>query len=335
MAITSGQHAKESSMILPAPGIADIAAEPQSAATPKLQHRYFAYGMKIRSDISLPELQPFDSAVADLTLRREILPLPMPEAGQAIFEFGETDAYIGFGGIGHFSVPQTGLVTFEPSQDADPTLVNLVLLGSVMATVLYRRGLLTLHASGIDIGGRGAVFMGNKGAGKSTTAAAFISAGHRLLTDDVLPIDLSSDGAPKILPGFPQLKLSEAATSRIALPESTKIPITNSGFYKSRLRLAGSFSARTVPPAAFYVLAPGEKFGATPLSGVEAMAALMANAYHARFGSQVFHGLAAAALMQQCAALAREVPVRRLCIPRNLDQLPELVSFVERDVGLT
>jgi hypothetical protein len=320
-------------MILPEPGLANIAEESHPAATPEFKHSYFAYGMVIHSDVELPELQPFDSAVADLTFKCEALPRPMPEASQAVFEFAETNVYIGLGGIGQFSVSQPGLVTFEPSPGANPTLVNLVLLGSAMATVLHRRGLLTLHASGIDIGGRGAIFMGNKGAGKSTTAAAFISAGHRLLTDDVLPIDLSGDESPKILPGFPQLKLSEAAASSIVLPQSTMIPISDSGFYKSRLRLAGSFSSRTVSPAAFYVLARGDNFQATTLSGTDAMAALMANAYHARFGSQVFHGAAAAALMQQCAALARAVPVRVLRVPRDLDRLAELVSFVERDVA--
>lgn len=322
-------------MILLAPGAETIVEDSQSAAAPVSQHRYFAYGMKIHSDMELAELQPLDSPAADLTFRQAALPRPIPEAGQSVFEFGETEAYLGFGGIGHFCLPRPGIVTFERAPGADPGWVSLGLLGAVMATVLHRRGLLTLHASGIDLHGRGAVFMGNKGAGKSTTAAAFISAGHRLLTDDVLPIDVSGDATFRILPGFPQLKLSESASRGIALPDSTTTPISNIGFNKSRLRLAGSFSALSVPPAAFYVLAPGDDVAATPLSGTEAMTALMANAYHARFGAQVFHGTVAATLMRQCAALARAVPVRVLRVPRDLDRLPHLVSFVEHDMGLT
>jgi len=128
-----------------------------------------------------------------------------------------------------------------------------------------------------------------------------------------------------ILPGFPQLKISEAASAVIALPETTVVPITNIGFNKSRLRLAGSFSAQTVPPGVFYVLAPGENFESTPLEGQAAMMALMVNAYHVRNGSVVFHGQAA----------ARAVPVQTLKVPRGLDQLPALVSFVARDMGLT
>jgi hypothetical protein len=63
------------------------------------------------------------------------------------------------------------------------------------------------------------------------------------------------------------------------------------------------------------------------------MAALMANAYHARYGAAVFHGAAAAAHMRQCAALANAVPIRMLTIPRELDRLTDLVRFVEHDVG--
>jgi hypothetical protein len=316
------------------PGPAHAAEESQPASALAHQHRYFAFGMTIHSDVALGELQPFESAAADLLFRRQPLPRPMPGAEQAVFEFGGAEAYLGFGGIGHFLLPRPGLVLFDPSPDVDPAVFNLFLLGSVMATVLQRRGLLTMHASGIDIGGRGAIFMGNKGAGKSTTAAAFVRAGHRLLTDDILPFEQADDAGFDMVPGYPQLKLSEMASTRIALPGAAIIPIRNAGILKSRLRLAGSFSAQTVAPAVFYVLAPGERFEAVTLSGIEAMTALMANAYHARFGSKVFHGAAAATLMRQCAALVRVVPVRLLKVPRDLARLGELVGFVERDMGV-
>jgi hypothetical protein len=298
-------------------------------------YRYYAFGMTIHSDLELPDLQPFDSELPDLTFRRAPLSRSLPEAPQSMFEFGAAESYLGFGGIVQFSIPNPGLVIFESAPGADANFYSLGLLGSVMATVLHRRGLLTMHASGIGISGRGAVFMGDKGAGKSTTAASFIAAGHRLLTDDVLPIDLADGPSFKILPGFPQLKLSEAASRVIALQDATTIPIADIGFNKSRLRLSGSFSPQPVAPAVFYALAPGEILEATPLEGTAAMTALMANAYHARFGAQMFHGQAAAVLMRQCAALARAVPVRVLKVPRDLDRLPDLVRFVERDMAMT
>jgi hypothetical protein len=291
--------------------------------------------MNIHSDLELPELEPLSSMLPDLIFRREVFSRPIPKSGQAVFEFGETDAYIGFGGVGHFLLPKPGIVVFDYVEGSDPALLSLGLLGTVMATVLHRRGLLTMHASAVEIGGRGTVFLGDKGAGKSTTAAGFISAGHRLVADDVLPIDLARDGTCQILPGYPQLKLSEAASRSIALPEATAIPISDIGFYKRRLRLDGSFSSQPVKPAVFYVLASGDNLQTIPLFGAEAMKAVMANSYHVRFGLQVFHGAVAAAHMQQCAAMVRAVPVRVLNVPRDLNRLPELVSFVEHDVGLT
>jgi hypothetical protein len=295
------------------------------------RHSYYAYGMIIHSNHLFPELVPCEAPVADLTYRRTALPFPMPEGGQ-VFEFDENNAYLSIGGIGHCLIRSKALVEFEPNEGIDPAALNLVLLGSVMATILHLRGYLTLHASAVEIAGCGAVFMGDKGAGKSTTAAAFISAGHRLLTDDVLAIDVAGEGPPRIIPGFPQLKLSQNASDAIALPQATTLPIGNFGFNKSRLHLGEDFGTETVPPAVFYALSHRDMLETKPLSGVESLAALMANSYHARFGDKVFRGRVAATQMQRCAKMLATAKVKRLEIPPGLDRLPEAVKFVERDI---
>jgi len=289
--------------------------------------------MSIHSNHAFPELVPFESPVADLTFRRTALPRPLPEIGQQVFEFGEKDAYIAFGTLGHCLIRGNDLVEFEVREGVDPAAMNLVLLGSVMATILHLRGYLTLHASAIDIAGRGAIFMGNKGAGKSTTAAAFIRAGYRLLTDDVLPIDVSGDGPPRMIPGYPHLKLTESASNAIVLPGATSVPLGSFGFNKSRLRLEKDFSLETVAPAVFYVLSHRDLLEARRLSGPEALAALMANSYHARHGDQLFRGHVAAAHMQKCAKLLKFAQVKILDIPPGLDRLSEVVAFVEKNIA--
>jgi hypothetical protein len=296
-----------------------------------LPYIYYAYGMVIHSEIELPELVKCDVPNPDLVFRRASLSRPLPEEGHAVYEFGTEMAYIALGGFGQFLIVGPSLVEFAIAPNADSSYISLILLGSVLATVLQFRGFLTLHASGVDINGRGIVFLGDKGAGKSTTAAAFVRAGYKLLADDVIPIDLSQ-GAAQILPGFAQLKLSIDASGAIALPAVASFRIGNMNFRKNRLLLSDSFMARPVPVGSFYVLARGNNLSVRPLiGGVSALAAVMRNAYHSRFGTQVFQGVTAAQLLRHCAAIIRRAPVKILTIPHELNRLGEIVTLVEID----
>jgi len=292
-------------------------------------HRYIAYGLRLRADRIFPELEQDFSDTYDVIIRRAGLGRPMPEPAQITYEFTATQAYIAFGTVGHFAIHRDGLIEYETLPDTDSGILGLVMLGVVSATLLQMRGQLALHASAIDIAGRGVVFMGNKGAGKSTTAASFIRAGHRLLTDDVLPIQL--EPAPRLIPGFAQIKLSAEAMDSIALPGATSTPIPDLTFHKSLLRFTTGFSGQTVPAARLYVLQAGPTLQATPLEGAAGLAALMANTYMARFGSQFFNNARAADHMRQCAALLASVKVRCLEVPPGLGRLAELVAFVEQD----
>jgi hypothetical protein len=274
--------------------------------------------MTIRSDLELPELEPAGRREADLVFQKTELARAMPAEEDVRLERDAGGVYIGLGGIGNCLIRHAGLVEYDPLPDADPIYVGLGLLGSVLATVLQLRGYLTLHASGVEIAGGGAIFVGDKGFGKSTTSAAFVRAGHRLIADDVIPIDLSAPDAPVMLPGYPQIKLSTAARDSVALPGAVSTPLGDDEFYKNCLRLAGNFSAQTASPAVTYVLATGPEFEILPLGGAQALGAVLVNSYHARYGKAYFHGATAAAHLRQCAALIGKVPVRRLVIPRDL-----------------
>jgi len=305
---------------MPASGVEDTQPGP---------HIYYAYGMVIHSDIALQELPESEGRVPDLVFRSIALTRALPAEGDGIYEFGEGQARIAIGGVGEFTIANPDLVEVAIDPEADPSLVSLILLGSVLATVLHFRGYLTLHASGVEINGRGIVLLGDKCAGKSSTAGAFIRAGYRLLTDDVMPIEIK-DGA-RILPGFPQLKLTSEAAGALALPEIARVQIGNLDYVKTRLRLADHFMAQPVPAGNFYVLARGKALSIERFQGMDALAPLMRYAYHQRFGTQVFHGVAAARQLQLCAALISFAPVKLLVIPHGLDRLSDVVALVERD----
>lgn len=63
----------------------------------------------------------------------------------------------------------------------------------ILSSLLARRGSLMLHACGVVDRGRGYVFMGRSGAGKSTTAALWHKAGATVLSDDRVILSRQKD----------------------------------------------------------------------------------------------------------------------------------------------
>jgi hypothetical protein len=279
---------------------------------------YYAYGLQIQSDLALAELKPGPAVTADVIIQATSLGWEVAAGHEMSFEFGHGPARLGFGQVGRFEVEE-GLIRYELVPGGDPALAGVVLLGTVFAALLQMRGQLVLHASAMAVGGRGVVFLGAKGAGKSTLAAAFLRAGHGLLTDDVLAIGAGG----RLVPGFAQIKL---VTPLDGLPGAVPMPEIG----KSRLNVGRT--AAPVAAAVLYVLRGGSELCCEPVTGAAAVGALMGHSYMARFFAPA--GAAAAVHLEQCAALLRVAPVRRLTVPRGLERLAEVVAFIERDLGL-
>ncbi len=100
-------------------------------------------------------------------------------------------------GIGWWSARFPGLTGLD-------RLLTPYLLGNLVGMALRLQGRTVLHGNAVRIGDRSMVWVGDKGAGKSTLSAAFLDAGYELVTDDqvVLHPDASSwrpgYGVPRI-----------------------------------------------------------------------------------------------------------------------------------------
>jgi hypothetical protein len=298
------------------------------------QFAYRAYGLGIRSDIALPELEPDNADADDIAIRLQKVAWPSPEIpGGAVIDLSADTQYLNWARVGRFAIRAAREINIEPAPDVSEALLRLPLLGPVTALLLYLRGHFVLHASAVSVGGKGAIFVGDKQAGKSTTAAVMVASGHRLLADDVVAIDVSARGAPSILPGFPQLKLDRDAAIDGIPERSEPLPLVQPNFIKLQHRLVGRFSHAPAPPTRVYVLTRGTNIAATPLSPSEALAALMRFSYVTRFGTDALKEGRAAEHFERCAALASAAQVSRLTVPGKVDRLSEVVQLVERDLA--
>lgn len=289
---------------------------------------YAGFGLVIESDIPLAELRPAPAGPADLAIvLAPERPPDLPEGLPMAFAHEPDRHTLTWLAVGTFTIRGRDVIEVAPAPGVGPAVIAMPLLGPVMALLLHLRGILVLHASAVDIGPGAVVFLGDKTAGKSTTAAAFVRSGGTLLTDDVLAIDL--DGPqPLIHPSFPQLKLDRASSELVSSVAEELAPVVP-WFPKAQHRVAGAFSGSPVRPLHCYVLERGQgDASAEPLTAMEGLQALMRYSYVVRFGQDVLAGEGMARLFRHCAALASAAGVSRLQVPTGIGRLDEVVSLI-------
>ena len=153
--------------------------------------------------------------------------------------------------------------------DLDYVLVYLA--GPIFACLLFVRGITLLHASAVAVGNKAIALLGPKGAGKSTTAAAFALSKFPVLTDDIVAVEDTGrvSGAAGIPSALPWPDSVEALYgSPEVLPRLTenweKLGLLNSGGGGCR------FQERALPLAAVYVL--GERTSQNPCGTISQLA---------------------------------------------------------------
>lgn len=185
--------------------------------------RYAAIGLRIDSDIPLPQLSlgP-EGGDADVCIR--LAPVaPEPADGPALRRrlLDGLLAYECRGGT---------QVSIALAPGADPAGVADMITGRVLTIVAYQRGLLPLHAGAVETGGGLVAFAGPSGAGKSTLTAAMTARGMALVADDILA---TQPGARQTLAagGARDMKLSPASLACLGWPEGTQLSNDTEGKY--------------------------------------------------------------------------------------------------------
>jgi len=309
----------------------DIIADVDCAETCQT---YRAFGMTIRSELPLPELeQAADDSEPDLRIRLRTIARDITSATRSTYAYGPDEQFLHWPTVGSFLIRGADTIDVDPDAGASCGLIRLPLLGPVMALLMHQRERLVLHASAVRVGARLVVFVGDKGAGKSTTTAAAVERGHALFTDDLLPISIEPDGRALAYAGFPSLKLVNDCASLFNLQGANDLAAPVDGFPKRIRRLNQPFLSASASPARIYILERSTGARAAPLPPAEALCAVMRFAYVPLFQSKPWTPPETRRHFSQCAALAAATPVRRLETPSDLGRLQEIIDCVEDDLA--
>src|SRR5580704_10701688 len=170
--------------------------------------RYGAYGVSIRSQLPLPlpemrkpirtslfelEICASDEAVTGAVPQIQLR--PTPSSGFAFDQLPDGSSYVCWDDVGEVLISKDGRsLACRPFQCADSESFHVYLLGQALSFALVKGGFEPLHATAVVFEGQAVAFLGDCGFGKSTLAAAFLQAGHRLLTDDLMLLQTRTRG---------------------------------------------------------------------------------------------------------------------------------------------
>jgi hypothetical protein len=309
-------------------------------------YRYAAYGVSIRSDAPLPLALPplAASGLFEIQVQNKNGPIDPSIQGENGFEQNPSTAfdvaslpdgsnYMRMRGVGEISVSPDGrsLACHRYAESASESF-NVYLLTQALSFALVKCGLEPLHATAVAIDGKAAVFLGDCGLGKSTLAAAFLQAGCRLLTDDLLVL-YKTHAALLAYPGSPRIKLFPRMARKFLGEAVTGVPM-NPYTHKLIVPLKEwQVCAHVLPVGAVYALAPasdvrGAEFHLATLNRRQAFLTLLAST----FNRTILDTTRLQRQFETTQALANTLSVKRLSYPRSLGSLPAVLELVVSDL---
>ncbi len=310
---------------------------------------YRLYGLRLKSGWRLPCPEEGGPDSAEI----ELLPGSAPLMGETFREgpraadgtswfhhvrLSDGSEWLRWSGLFEFLVSADGRqIACHPLNGTAREAFHAYLLGQALSFALLKQGIEPLHATAVVIQGMAVGFVGDCGYGKSSLAAAFLQAGHPLLTDDLLVVK-EGGGGFLAYPGPPRIKLFPGMARRLLGKRAAGVRM-NTLTPKLVIRLAEHRKmcwGHAAPLRAIYVLTPpqarggGDRIASRSLSPRRACIALL----QSTFNPVVVEPARLARQLDFAARLARQVPVRSLSFPRRLARLPAVREAILSDLRL-
>lgn len=293
----------------------------------------FAYGLKISSELPLPELTVSEGK-GEISIRLGKVTKPAgsllqkEEALGIHFYIESLEAYLFWEDMGAICIAGGEEIIIDPLPGVDQKVIRLYLLGTAFGILLHQRRMLPLHASGVGMDGKGVAFLGESGCGKSTLTAALYARGHVLIADDILAIPAAGE-IPEIYPAFPRLKLWQDTASALGYSTESSLRL-HPDYEKFNIPVQQNFSQKSLPLCRAYVLSEAEEPSITPLTSQQALFEWTRHIY--RLELLPLNQVTACFL--QCVEIASKTPLFSLKMPHSFNPLSDLILQLEDDIGI-
>ena len=295
-----------------------------------MSYTYRAYGLTIQVPFACPALTPADAGPAadavDVVVRERPVPgrLSAPRFGEASWDAAPGEFLLRGGQRSGRFLVEEGSVLLERNRECDEAVLARHFTDQVLAALLRQRGLLVLHANAVQTPDGVVVIGGESGSGKSTTLAALLRRGCRMLSDDMTALRPGDvPGVIEVVPGAAQIHLTQDAAEGLGYAVSPA-QLQPWRRMKTAVSAHDSMTGQAGQLRALYVLRPsgGEEVVAARVTGGGKFLALQECLYGPMFAEE--HP----ALFPLMSAVAAAVPFYRLDRPASRWSVEEVAGAI-------
>ena len=293
---------------------------------------YLVYGLKVLSDIECPELVILDELHEhkyDVLIEVNQVSVEIHEQ----IELGRRSDYTNESMW--FHVPEIAtywmqagnLISIELCHGADLSMAKQYLLGSCLGMIMLQRNMIAIHGGTIVFNGKGIVFTGDRGAGKSTITSALRLKGYPFVADDVSSIEVGQRHF--IHPGFPQQKLCQDAMHQLGYKLDEFKTLMSDTQMKYLIPARESFVYDKVPLHGIVELKVVDdihEIQVELLKGQEKLMTIYNNIY--RIEMKRFAGVNPE-YFKKCVEIAKEIPVYRIYRPKGVMTVDAQIKWLE------
>lgn len=296
-------------------------------------HCYEVHGLVLDSCLLCPEFVPCNE-IPKVHIRYGTVPDSLDNViSHGILYQASPDRFLyTFEGIAKYLVIEGKEIRIQRDPNASDDDVRLILYGPVFGALLFQQGLYPLHASAVEVNGKGVLFVGKSGVGKSTLAAAFYKRGYRILADDVCVTVISGKGIPMIHPGIQRLKLWNDTITKLG-EDPNSFRKLRPLMEKYNFPLEQKLPEKEIPISHIYMISTTnlDEIQIQTMTNVEKITTLLNNTYRRYFlngiGGHDKHFVHA-------AYLAKNIRMSQIIRPTRTFLLDELLKKIEEDLIL-
>ena len=304
-------------------------------------HNFFFGPFRLISEIDIPELHGvIGSGRLPVTIRSGNVPASISNA-QPLGNWCSVslnEYLLDIEGVARYYVGYGHDIRIQIIPGVALSDISTYLLGSVFGALCHQNGLLPLHASAVESSGIVTAFLGDSGAGKSTTAASLQRRGYPIVSDDICllepqsnstePSSIELEASMRVVPVAGWLKLWRQSLDHLGeTPQEQNRTFSSDD--KFRLYLSNQDpTPRRIRNLVFLERAsiPTQLPTLHPLSASETIAAMMAKTY---LSYVIELNRTQADLFRRCSAVLRDARGFRLTVPWGFHHIESVIDLVE------
>lgn len=295
-------------------------------------YNYRVYGLNIRSQIEVDEFLRLEE-LTNQSVDVKFLYGSMPEHISNLREEGKisyykkSEVWFSVKDVADYYIHYGNTVIVEPCINADKNLINIYLMCSCLGFIMIQREQLAIHGGVVNFAGKGVIFTGDRGAGKSTITTALRGKGYKFLSDDVAAIYF--DEIPYIYSGFPFQKVCNDMMDTLGCERDESKKIAGEGKVKYIVPAFKEFYHNSLPLTAIVKLSVGDvdKVVIEELKGHDKLDVIMKNIYRMEF-LRYIDGIMPI-YIKKCLEIVKKIDCYKITRPKEGLTVNEQIKLIE------